>query len=206
MKPAGSLRFKLYDQVIQAAVGGQGVALGRIPLIAEHLRDGRLTAPFPKRYDSARGYYAVIAPHATERADVAGFVQWLSDEAKLELEQGDVAAIEAPARLECDAGPKALAGIELACDPLAPNRRHRTRPRPGVSAWIERFAPLVAAGARVLDLACGHGRHARYFAARGAPRRRRRPRRKVRLPRWLATCTSKPAGSISKAIAWPLRG
>jgi hypothetical protein len=26
---AGSLRFKLYDQVIQAAVGGQGVALGR---------------------------------------------------------------------------------------------------------------------------------------------------------------------------------
>jgi len=88
LKPAGSLRFKLYDQVIQAAVGGQGVALGRIPLIAEHLRDGRLTAPFPKRYDSARGYYAVVAPHATERADVAGFVKWLSDEAELELGQG----------------------------------------------------------------------------------------------------------------------
>jgi DNA-binding transcriptional LysR family regulator len=85
LKPAGSLRFKLYDQVIQAAVGGQGVALGRIPLIAEHLRDGRLTAPFPKRYDSARGYYAVVAPHATERADVAGFVAWLSDEAAREL-------------------------------------------------------------------------------------------------------------------------
>ena len=48
LKPAGSLRFKLYDQVIQAAVGGQGVALGRIPLIAEHLRDGRLVAPFPE--------------------------------------------------------------------------------------------------------------------------------------------------------------
>ena len=73
------------DQVIQAAVGGQGVALGRIPLIAEHLRDGRLTAPFPKRYDSARGYYAVVAPHANERADVAGFVGWLSDEAAREL-------------------------------------------------------------------------------------------------------------------------
>lgn len=36
------------------------------------------------------------------------------------------------------------------------------------SPWIERFAPLVPAGARVLDVAAGHGRHARYFAARGA--------------------------------------
>ena len=88
LKPAGSLRFKLYDQLIQAAVGGQGVALGRVPLIAEHLRDGRLTAPFPKRYDSARGYYAVVAPHAVERADVAGFVAWLADEAARERGHG----------------------------------------------------------------------------------------------------------------------
>ncbi len=36
-----------------------------------------------------------------------------------------------------------------------------------VSAWVERFAPLVASDARVLDLACGSGRHARFFAARG---------------------------------------
>jgi SAM-dependent methyltransferase len=35
------------------------------------------------------------------------------------------------------------------------------------SPWIQRFAGLVAAGARVLDVACGHGRHARLFAARG---------------------------------------
>jgi DNA-binding transcriptional LysR family regulator len=85
LKPAGSLRFKLYDQVIQAAVGGQGVALGRIPLIAEHLRDGRLVAPFPKRYDSARGYYAIVAPHAVARADVADFVAWLAEEAAAEV-------------------------------------------------------------------------------------------------------------------------
>lgn len=35
------------------------------------------------------------------------------------------------------------------------------------SAWVARWASLVPAGARVLDLACGTGRHARYFAARG---------------------------------------
>jgi LysR family glycine cleavage system transcriptional activator len=84
LKPAGALRFKLYDQVIQAAVGGQGVALGRIPLIAEHLRDGRLVAPFAKRYDTARGYFAVVAPHAAGRPDVADFVAWLAAEAAAE--------------------------------------------------------------------------------------------------------------------------
>lgn len=35
------------------------------------------------------------------------------------------------------------------------------------SAWVVRFAPLIAAGGRVLDLACGKGRHARYLAALG---------------------------------------
>ena len=37
------------------------------------------------------------------------------------------------------------------------------------AAWIVRFAPLVPAGATVLDLACGAGRHARLFLERGHP-------------------------------------
>ncbi len=36
------------------------------------------------------------------------------------------------------------------------------------SRWVSRFAPLVPAG-RVLDLACGGGRHARLFASLGHP-------------------------------------
>ena len=35
------------------------------------------------------------------------------------------------------------------------------------SAWVTRFAFLVPPGGRVLDLAAGGGRHARYFLARG---------------------------------------
>ncbi|MCS7100799.1 MAG: methyltransferase domain-containing protein [Burkholderiaceae bacterium] len=35
------------------------------------------------------------------------------------------------------------------------------------SPWIVRFAHLVPAGAQVLDVACGGGRHTRFFAARG---------------------------------------
>lgn len=37
------------------------------------------------------------------------------------------------------------------------------------SAWIARWATLVPTGGRVLDVACGSGRHARFFAGRGHP-------------------------------------
>ncbi len=35
------------------------------------------------------------------------------------------------------------------------------------SAWVTRFAPLIAAGGTVLDVACGPGRHVRWLAAQG---------------------------------------
>lgn len=37
------------------------------------------------------------------------------------------------------------------------------------SPWVMRWADRVPAGGRVLDIACGNGRHARFFAARGHP-------------------------------------
>jgi SAM-dependent methyltransferase len=37
------------------------------------------------------------------------------------------------------------------------------------SAWVTRWAHLLASGADVLDVASGSGRHARWFAARGHP-------------------------------------
>ena len=37
------------------------------------------------------------------------------------------------------------------------------------SPWIVRFAHLVPSGGEVLDLACGRGRHLRWFASRGHP-------------------------------------
>ena len=35
------------------------------------------------------------------------------------------------------------------------------------SDWVRRWGSLVPAGGTVLDLACGHGRHVRWFAALG---------------------------------------
>ncbi|MGB0670468.1 MAG: class I SAM-dependent methyltransferase [Rhodospirillales bacterium] len=43
--------------------------------------------------------------------------------------------------------------------------KHLTLTRP--SDWVMRFLPLVAAGGRVLDLACGGGRHGRAFLGAG---------------------------------------
>ena len=37
-----------------------------------------------RKYDSARGYFALAAPRVAERDDVAAFLRWLADEAALE--------------------------------------------------------------------------------------------------------------------------
>lgn len=42
---------------------------------------------------------------------------------------------------------------------------HQTMDQP--SQWVRRFAPLIPPKSRVLDLACGGGRHARYLASLG---------------------------------------
>lgn len=44
-----------------------------------------------------------------------------------------------------------------------PNSENTTPP----SDWVQRWAHLVPAGATLLDVACGSGRHLRWFAARG---------------------------------------
>jgi DNA-binding transcriptional LysR family regulator len=41
-KPRSVLRFNQYDQVVQAALAGQGVALGRVPLVRDLLAQRRL--------------------------------------------------------------------------------------------------------------------------------------------------------------------
>ncbi|WP_119291054.1 class I SAM-dependent methyltransferase [Azohydromonas sediminis] len=40
-------------------------------------------------------------------------------------------------------------------------------PHDAASPWVRRWSPLVPVGARVLDVACGGGRHVRWFAERG---------------------------------------
>jgi len=53
-------------------------------------------------------------------------------------------------------------GLLLSAPPAAQRHGEGT-----ASAWVQRWSHLVAPGASVLDVACGHGRHLRWFAARG---------------------------------------
>jgi LysR family glycine cleavage system transcriptional activator len=78
--PAGTLTFDQYDQVIQAALLGQGVALGRMTLVGQHLRAKRLVALFGRQQRIARGFHAIFARDAGDRPDARRFVDWLRGE------------------------------------------------------------------------------------------------------------------------------
>src|SRR5262249_51271731 len=80
-RPAGTLSFSGYEQIIPAAVAGHGVGLGRSPLVKDLLASGELVAPFKSSADPARAYYAVVSKSAEGRPEVAEFVAWLKQEA-----------------------------------------------------------------------------------------------------------------------------
>ena len=82
-RPRGTLQFNQYDLVIQAALAGQGVALGRRELIRPMLDDGRLVALAPPRRGEARGYaYWLVRASGAVRPEVDRVVAWIEREAR----------------------------------------------------------------------------------------------------------------------------
>ncbi len=81
VKPAGVLRFERYDEVISAALAGQGVAPGGIPLLKQHLRDGRLVALFGQSIATPRGYYLLESATANTTQAARDFARWMKREA-----------------------------------------------------------------------------------------------------------------------------
>ena len=65
------------SMVIQAAVEGQGVALGRSALASAHLAQGRLVKPFEVALPASFAYYVAMPPGARENAKVEAFVDWM---------------------------------------------------------------------------------------------------------------------------------
>jgi LysR family glycine cleavage system transcriptional activator len=75
--PTRGPSFSHSDMVIQAAIAGEGVALGRSPFVAADLAAGRLVKPFDIALKSDWAFYFVAAPSMLARPKVAAFRAWL---------------------------------------------------------------------------------------------------------------------------------
>lgn len=82
IKGAGWLRFSHYDQVIEAAKSGTGVAVGKWPHLSDHLREGALVAPLGDSGTATVGgfYLEVLEASRGEASDA--FVSWLRAESR----------------------------------------------------------------------------------------------------------------------------
>ncbi len=70
-------RFNSVSLALQAAVDGQGVALGIEALAVEELASGRLVAPFDFRMRLQSAYYLVSLRETAELPRIAAFRKWL---------------------------------------------------------------------------------------------------------------------------------
>ncbi len=81
--PRRWLYFNYASQIAQAALAGQGIALARLPLVAESLATGDLVEALPAhRLDSPLAYWLLVGPRSAQRPDVRAFCDWLRVEAE----------------------------------------------------------------------------------------------------------------------------
>ena len=83
LRMKSTLRFTHYTDAVAAAVAGQGVVIGRLPLLDELLNDGRLVAPFGGGASSQRGQFVEVSRRGAGNADAQDFIRWLRAEAEL---------------------------------------------------------------------------------------------------------------------------
>jgi LysR family transcriptional regulator, glycine cleavage system transcriptional activator len=82
LSPQRWLYFNYAHQIVQAAISGQGVALARLPLVADSLASGALVEPLPQyRLNSPLVYWLLVAPRSAMRPEVKAFCTWLMQQA-----------------------------------------------------------------------------------------------------------------------------
>ncbi len=66
--------------VLEAAAGGLGIAIGRLPYVTDYLNSGRLVEPYSVRVKTGKGYYLVYPEHHANYDVVVSLRKWLLDE------------------------------------------------------------------------------------------------------------------------------
>jgi LysR family transcriptional regulator, glycine cleavage system transcriptional activator len=83
MKPASTLQFPQYDQLVSAAIEGSGVGIGVLPHTAQYLHQKVLCAPFGMEAVALLGaFFIVRRPDVAGRDAVEAFVNWLWSEVR----------------------------------------------------------------------------------------------------------------------------
>ena len=72
------LRFNHYTDTIQAAVNGEGVALGWAELLTGHLKEGRLIRLGLNTLTLEAKYHVLVPLGRTRPAPVLAFLKWIS--------------------------------------------------------------------------------------------------------------------------------
>ena len=76
------LRFNQYDQVIQATLAGQGLALGRLELLQPQLDGGQLArADIACTPVASPNSYWLVQAEKQPREDIARVARWIQSEA-----------------------------------------------------------------------------------------------------------------------------
>jgi LysR family glycine cleavage system transcriptional activator len=84
LEPKRWLYFNYAHQIAQAALTGQGVALTRMPLVADSLASGDLVEILPgMRLDSPMAYWLIVGPRSATRPETRAFCDWLTAQAAL---------------------------------------------------------------------------------------------------------------------------
>lgn len=84
LQPPRWLYFNYAHQIVQAALAGQGLAIARLPLVADALASGDLVEVLPThRLDSPLAYWLLPGPRSAQRPEVQAFCGWLRTQAAL---------------------------------------------------------------------------------------------------------------------------
>lgn len=79
-----TISFSGTHMVLEAALAGQGVALGRTSVVQADLESGRLICPFDLRIEAENAYYIVSLKETKDKPKIKAFHDWLLAEASLQ--------------------------------------------------------------------------------------------------------------------------
>jgi len=82
IKPRSMLHLNHYDQVVQAALAGQGIALGRAALVEPLIAEGKLVAVDTGKGKSSGHAYWLVQAEAASRQDVRDVARWIVEQAR----------------------------------------------------------------------------------------------------------------------------